>query len=185
MTGLINQVPKLEANILKATQQKLEAKMDPKLKADYEKIIVSGMRVALQGGKDGILAGLKGSKDPLKDCALGAVNLVTLLSKQARGTMPIEAAIPGAMALMLHALDFADRAGIVTVGNEQLDQATKYFTDAIFERLGITKKMLQTAKAKAEDMAKNPEQLQKLKYAAGVDVAPGAQPASPQVGVPQ
>jgi hypothetical protein len=169
----------LKNNVLKAAEAKLESQIPPKQRDNFLKVVVSGMRVGLQGGDKSILAGLKQSKDPIKDCALGAVNLVTLLSKQSRGTMPVEAAITGAMALMLQALDFADKAGIAKVGNEELVQATKYFTDFIMERLGISKQMLAHAAQKVTAMTKNPEQMQKIKLAAGVEKAPGAQSPTP------
>src|SRR5712664_3366768 len=109
--GLINN--KLDDPVLQAAEEKLESQLLPEVRADYMKIVVAGMRAALAKGPDGMLAGLKNkSKDPVHDAAAGAVGLVLLL-RHTSPAMPIKAMAPAGMTLMLHALDFVDKVGLV------------------------------------------------------------------------
>lgn len=157
----------LQNRILEAAEQKIESQLTPENRANYMRIVVAGMKVALDKGPNGILAQLKDSKNPISDCVNGAINLCLLMRKQSRGTMPPQAMIPAAMTLMLKALDFADRAGIVKIGNDELVQATRLFTDTIFKRFGISKQMIYTATQKVHAITQDPAQMEKLKMKAG------------------
>lgn len=157
----------MQNRILEAVEQKIESSLTPQNKSDYMKIVVAGMKAGMEGGDKSILASLKNSKNPVSDCANGAINLCLMLSHQSRGTMPPMAMVPAAMTLMLKALDFADRSGIVKVGQPELVQATHVFTDAMFSKFGIDKKMLQTAATKVHAITQDPQQLAKLHQIGG------------------
>lgn len=174
--SLINSKP--QNSVLEQAQQKIESQLDPKIMEDYRKVVVSGMRVALDKGPNSIMASLQKSKNPLSDCAIGAINLVLLLRKQSRNTMPMKALVPGAMTLMLQALDFADRTGLLKVGNGELVQATHIFTSHIFKMLNITGPMLQTAAQKIRQITSDPASVEKMQHAAGTMKAPGAAAAA-------
>lgn len=169
----------LSNSILAATEQKLESQLTPENRVNYLKIVTAGMHAALAKGPDGILASLLKSKNPIQDCATGAVNLVGILQKQSRGTMPFMAMVPAAMTLMLKALDFADQNGLVKVGKPELVQATHLFTDLIYQRAGISKGMLATAAARIRGMAQDPNKMEMIKRAAGVVKHPLASTPTP------
>ena len=172
----------LDNQILRAAEQKIESSLTPENRANYMKIVVAGMTVALNGGANGILGSLAKSQNPISDCVKGAINLCLLMRKQSRGTMPLKAMVPAAMTLLLHALDFADKSGIVKVGQPELVQATHLFADAVFERFRITPQMLHTAATKVHAITQDPAQLEKIKQAAGASAAPGAGQPPPAVG---
>ena len=180
----------LQNRLLEAAEQKVESQLTDANRANYMRIVVAGMKVALAKGPGGILASLIGSKNPIGDCANGAVNLALLLRHQSRGTMPLQALVPAAMTLMLQALDFADKSGIAKIGNAELVQATHIFTNAIFHAFGITAPMLQAAAARAHEITQNPAQMEQVNRAAGLSKGPlvrrmlphpgGAQAPGPQ-----
>jgi hypothetical protein len=176
--SLINENP-IESPILKQAEQQLESRIAPPIQEAYARIVVAGMQTALHGDKGGILASLRDSKNPIQDCAVGAINLCLILRKKSRGTMPLNAMIPAAMTLMLHALDFADKIGVAKVGAPQLVQATHIFGSDIMKKLGITPQILQNALSKVHAVTQNPAALQKMKVAAGMQAAPGAPVAKP------
>lgn len=173
---MINDV---QSSVLKAAEQHLESQLTPPVKQNYDKIVVAGMKVALNKGPDGILASLKRSQDPIKDCVMGAINIVGLLAMQSRGTMPVQAAVPACMSLIIHALDFADKAGIMKVGNEELAKAGHMFGNLITQRFGISPEMIKTAAGNIEKVTKDPANMEKLHYAAGMKKAPNATEAVP------
>lgn len=173
MSGLLNSTPKsgkteLSNALLQQAEDKIESQLTPETRASYFRIVVAGMHVALDKGPNGILASLRDSKDPIGDCARGAVSLVLILKKQAKGIMPDRAMVPAAMTLMLKALDFADRSGIAKVGREELISATHTFTDFMFARNGITKDMLAKAGAKVHALTQDPAAMAKINAKAGV-----------------
>ena len=161
-------------SVLKQAEDRVEAQLDPKVKPDYDKIVAAGMRIALAKGPNGILASLKTSKQPLKDCATGAVALAVTVFKESRGTAPIKALIPAASTFMFQALDFCQKSGIIDVGAQELIAATHIFTDVLFKQLGITPQMLQTAAQKIHGLANDPTAMAKMKIAAGVAKHPNA-----------
>lgn len=171
----------LQNNILKATEQKIESQLTPQNRQNYLKIVVAGLKVGMQNGPNGILAALKNSKDPIGDAAKGAVNLMLLLSNQAHGTMPIQAAVPAAMSLMLQALDFVDKTGTMKIGQPELVQATHIFSNFLFKQLKITPQMLSAATQKVHGIMQDPQKMQQLRAHANIDqhMNPAASPEAP------
>lgn len=161
-------------NLLKASEEKIESNLLPENRVNYQKLVVAGLKVALAKGPESYMAQLKDSKDPLSDAAVGAVNLVFLLNKQARGMAPIQAMVPAAMTLMLHALDFIDRTGMMTIGQQELGAASKKFADVVFRNMNITPQMLKKAGESVQNAAKDPANVEAMKRKAGLVRAPGA-----------
>lgn len=165
--GLINSAPvappAIQNPLLRQVEEKIEASVGTgRNREDYLRIVVAGMRAGITGAKP-MLANLKDRKDPVRDCAIGAVNLVGFLANISKGTMPKPLMVSAATTLMLQALDFADQAGIVKVGPEELDRATHIFTNFIFPALGIRPEMLNRAAGMAHGVIQNPAQFEAIK----------------------
>ena len=153
--------------LLQQTENQIEHNLTPENLVNYQKIVVAGMHVALDKGPDGLLAQLAQSHDPIADAAKGAVSLVVILRKEAKGVMPIKAMVPAATTLMLRALDFVDRAKIAPVGQPELVRATHIFGDFMFARFGISKEGLANAAQKVHEITQDPVAMSKLQMKAG------------------
>lgn len=164
--------PAAPQSVLVAAEKLIESQLMPDTRESYLKIVVAGMKAGLADGPNSILAGLAKSKDPLSDCAKGAIGLVLILKHQAKGVMPVKAMIPAAMTLMLKGLAFADRMRIVKVGPDELAKATHVFTDTFLGKYGITPQMMQHALVKAHGLTQDPVALEQMKRAAGVSRHP-------------
>jgi hypothetical protein len=149
----------IENNLLKAAEKKIEDQLTGPNRANYLKIVTAGMALALDKGPDGILGQLRNSEDPVRDSAIGAINLCLTMRQQSRGTMPMKAMVPAAMTLMLMALDFADKAGIAKVGRDELVQASHVFTNHLFEIMGVTPDMLRGAAEKVNAITQDPQKM--------------------------
>jgi hypothetical protein len=160
--------------LLEAIEAKIEQGLTPQTRNDYDKIVLAGMRLALQDGENSILAALRRSSDPIASCAKGAVNLVVLMSHQSQGKMPEKAMVPAAMTLMLNALRFADKAGIVAVGVPEVDRATRIFVDEIFRAFRITRPMLNAMANKVQKITDDPAAMERIKRSVGAVRDPGA-----------
>lgn len=172
----------LQNRLLEAAEQKIESQITPANRQNYMKIVTAGMHLAMAKGPDSIIAGLKKSKNPINDCAVGAVNLCLIMRKQSRGTMPMSSMVLAASTLMLQALDFADKAGIVKVGTPELVQCTHIFTNHLFKQLGITPQMIHTAAGKVHDIISDPQKMQAIQQKAH-SVAPPEPDMGPANGL--
>lgn len=164
----------LHNKILDAIEQKIESQLLPDVKGDYMKIVVAGMKVAQNKGPNGILSGLKNRPDPIGDCAVGAVNLVVMMSKTSKGVMPIKAMWPAAMDLMLHALDLVEMAGIAKIDNAAVEHATHVFTNRMMQAYKITPQMLNNAATHVHGIMQDPTKMELINRKAGVVKSPGA-----------
>lgn len=159
---------------LQGAEQAVEAKLLPRTKADYQKIVVAGMRASMHGDQNSMLAKLLNSKDPVKDAAAGAISLVMLLLQQSNGTMPPDAMVPAATTLMLQALDFAEKAKLLKVGPEELARGTKLQSN-IWLALGkLTPERLQAMADKTHGIMQDPTQMEAVARAGGVVKDPRA-----------
>lgn len=175
----------MKNELLAATEQKIESSLFGQTKSDYAKVVVAGMKAALHGGPNSILAKLKDSKDPIHDCVVGAINLAIILRKQSRNTMPLKAMVPAATTLMLHAMDFAEELGIVKIDKPELDQATHLLVNTLFKRFGVTPQMLSTAAGKVHALTQNPVSMERMKWAAGMTKDPRSAVPTPLPDQPE
>jgi hypothetical protein len=164
----------LRNRLLEQIATKVEESLTPENRADYDKIVVAGMRYGLEGGPNSVMAQVRTSQDPVKDCALGAVNTVKFLAMQSQGTMPERAMIPASLTLMLLALDFVDRAGIATVGQEEVVRATKLWGNYMFAAQGVTPEKLRRAASQVYGVTQDKGQLEAVKLRAGLVKDPRA-----------
>lgn len=197
MSGIINDTPapsddtaapaektgaQLSNPLLQQAEQQLETKLTPENAADVDKIIVAGLHIALAKGPDGFMGRLRNVPDPISACAQGAVSLVLILRKQSRGVMPMKAAVPAAMSLMLRGLDFVDRSKIVPIGEPELVRATHIFTDFLFAKLGVSKQALAGLAGKVHGFTQSPEAMQAINMKAGLLRHPMAATPTPLPG---
>lgn len=174
---------KLNDQVLMQAEQEMEGQLSPAVKQDYLKIVVAGMRAGLHGGPKSLLANLKNkSKDPINDAAVGALNLVMLLNRMAKGHMPMKAAMPAAFDLMLHALDFVDRTGLAKIGPDELDRATHIFTNHFAGIFHLSPAMLQHAMGVVHGIMQDPTKMDLLARRTGISKDPRASEPSGIIG---
>ena len=157
----------LKNKILKGAQEAVERNLTTLNRKNYDKIVDWGLEVGLQQGKDGILASVRESKDPIRDCALGAVNLVQVLRVQGQGTMPEQAFAPGAFVLMLYALDFAANIRVVKVDMPAFTRATHIYTNQVFKMFGVKPQKLVDMANQTYDVMDHPGKFELVQRHAG------------------
>lgn len=170
----------LENDLLKATEQSIEAKLTPETKEMYQRIVLAGMKVAIRGGANGILRNLANVPDPLQACAVGAVNFAFMMlkSENPNPTPPmLTATIYASYTLMLQAMDVAAKMKLIEVTEGDggtIDQATRAATDRIATVTHVTPDRLQKAAAAAHGVMKDPQKMQMVRLRAGIDRDPRA-----------
>ena len=198
MSGLINATPKAAAAgsgtqaagpstlanpLLQQMQNGIEAKLTPENQNDYNKVVVAGLHIALNGGAQSFMAKLHASADPIGDCAKGAVNLMLIMRKETRGAMPLQAGIPAGFTLMLHGLAFLEQSKVLTIAEPELVRATHIFANQLFFKLGITPDMLQHATNRVHQIAQDPDAMARINLKAGLTRHPDAATMTPVPGL--
>lgn len=170
MAGIVNSgdIPRMKQQVLADVEAKVEHNLLPENKQDYLKVVVTGLRTGMSGGPNSIIAKLKQSKNPVQDCAVGAINLALLMRVHSRMTMPVKAMVPAAMTLMLHALDVADRLGLVKVDANVVNTATHIFTEYLLRSQGITPQMINHAAGVVHGITQDPSKMDMLARRTGV-----------------
>ncbi len=164
--------------ILQQVETQIEANLAADVKPDYDKIVVAGGHLALANGGS-MMTQLAKAPDPIAGAAKGAVGLVLIMRKNAKGVMPEKALVPAAMTLMLKALDFVSRSKIAPVGEPELVRATHIWTDFLFARMGITKQGIANAAAKIHGLTQDPAAMHAIKLKAGILAHPMAAKPTP------
>lgn len=169
--------------LAKQAEDKIEEAITPASRDAYERIVKAGMTVVLNKGRDGALASIKDSKDPVSDVVKGVIGVVSLLRKQSKGTMPEVPMVYAAMTLILHGLDFADKLGVLILDNETLEKATELFADTMLPVIGIQKEHVAQMGQRLEKIMADPASAEKLRQAQAKEEAAnsksGAPPAVP------
>ena len=160
--------------ILEQAEQKVESQLLPDVRESYLKIVVAGMRAGMTDGPNSLLASLRDSKDPVSDCAKGAIGLVFTLKSQAKGIMSEKAMVPAASTLMFKALSFAEQMGLVKVGPDELSRATQIFAETFMSRIGVTPQMMAHAMGKVHTLTQDPVAMEMMSRKAGFTKHPDA-----------
>jgi hypothetical protein len=166
--------PELSNPGLQAIQDQIERNLTSDNRPNYDKIVVAGMHLALDKGPQGLLAQLHNSRDPITDAAKGAVSLMLVMRSQAHGVMPMKAAVPAAMTLLLKALDFLERSGVIAVNQAVLERASTIFSDYLLARFGISREGLATAARRVNLLVQDPAAVKQMQIKAGMIPHPGA-----------
>lgn len=167
------QTQQMEDPVLQQAEMELERRLLPDVRRDYMKIVVAGMKIGMV--KNGqLVSSLMHSKDPLKDCAQGAVAVGVILLHESKNTAPIKALIPAMMTLMLKALDFCDKAGIVKVGPAELAHASKIFANYLMHIFKITPRRFESMASQVHTVMQDPGQRELLERKVGLTKDPRA-----------
>jgi hypothetical protein len=175
----------IQNQLLAQTEQHLESQLPPQTRANYDKIVLAGMHAGLEGGPKSLLASLQNSKDPIADAAKGSIALVMFLRHEAHGIMPVNAMVPAAMTLMLHALGFVDKSGMAKIGQAELARATHIFTNLMLTSFHVTPNMINHAANVVHGFTQNPVAMDAINRKIGVVRHPMASiPTIPGMPVP-
>ena len=123
-------------------EQELRAKLSPELNKAMDKVIVAGMKVMFSPETHQLaLKEIEGDDMP-EDVGRGVANLLMMLFQESRGTMPMEAGIPGAVVLCIEALEFLEKAGAIEVTKETVARSVQSLFTYVMQGAGISKEKM-------------------------------------------
>lgn len=134
-------VTKVENPLLKQMITELEAKMNPQQKADYMPIVVAGMKILFDDSTHSMVKDkIKNSKSLVKDGAAGAVMLIGVIAKEAKGKMKVEMAVPAAITLLCYIYDFIEDSTGGRIDQGSLAKAVQTVAVETLKLFGIDQK---------------------------------------------
>ena len=149
-------------SLIKQVIAQIEQRLRAGVREPYQKIVVAGEKYAANGDDKSLLAQLKDSEDVVKDCVEGAIGLVGVLRRAAKGAMPGDAMALAAFTLTLEALDFAERIGKIQIDKAVIDEVTQRFVDTLLPRLGLTPQKLGEMASRVQGVMADPDRMAKL-----------------------
>lgn len=137
--------------LLQKTEQQTEAKVLPKFKGAFDRIISAGLKVMYSPETHDMMVSQLGEQNPPEiNVGEGVAKLMGILWHEGKGTLPMQAFIPASLILLCEGMDFAEKAGKIQVTPDTLAAATKELMSSLMQILGITPEKIQAAKAQAQ-----------------------------------
>ncbi len=159
--GLIQQGQQTREDVIAKLAQSAAQSVPEKYKDAFERTVLAGKKVMYSDQTHQLMQeALSQGGDPVAAVGKGVMQLMGILSKESRGTLPQEVFMPASLALMADALDYVKQTKGVPVGAPEVERATESFTGALMESAGITPSALQSAMAKTGEVMQDPQMRQ-------------------------
>ena len=146
----------------------LEAKIAPKTKNAYDRLVVAGMKAATHGGAGSILYALGRRDNVILTAVRGAINLVGVLKNITKGAPPPpDAMVLASFTLLMFALDFAEQAKLVEINEQTLGMAQRLFMNNVMHGSGIKPDNLQRMSNAVEAVTRNDAKMDEVRRYVG------------------
>lgn len=154
--------------IIKA-EAAIDAKVSPKDKEAYDKIVLAGMKVMFEDEAmhAQLLQGLRDAQDPMQAAVEGVIGILGLLFQKSRNTMPVGPMILAGQSLMMEGLDFMEETGMIEVTPDLLAQATQSYIETLLPKLGMTPEKMKGILAQAQGVMGDPQKMAAYKQSLG------------------
>lgn len=168
--------------ILAKVQDGVRANLPPQFRVAVQRIVLAGMKVMFSPETHHLmLQAIQTDSDPAHAVGMGVTQLLTLLWKESKGTMPIPALVPAGILLCCEGLDFMEKSGMIKVTPDIVDNAVQTVTAYMMQKLGYTPQdMARIAQAPGAGGGQSPQQ-----SPAGPQPTPAPQGAAPSQGLVQ
>lgn len=129
--------------LLQAVEQAVLEKVPKEQMNAFRRIVTAGEKVMYsQETRQMLEEQMSQQGDPAEVAGEGIAKLVALLFKESRGTMPMDAGMFAAQALLCEGLDFLEKSGRIQVTNELIGAATKAMFAYLLQLFGVSKDKL-------------------------------------------
>lgn len=161
--GLINEdeaqdQPQPQTDVLAKLQAAAEQNVPQQYQDAYQRVVLAGKKLMYSDETHDLMQqALAQSDDPMQAVGKGTAQLMGLLTKESRNTIPQPVFMPAALALMADALDFVSQTKKRRLGPQDIETATRSFSETLLAAAGITQDGLGQLVGKTEEMMANPE----------------------------
>lgn len=125
--------------IIAKVQDAVRAKLPAQYRVAVQRIVLAGMKVMFSPETHQLmLKAIQGDTDPAHAVGMGVTQLMTLLYKESKGTMPLPALIPAGILLGCEALDFMEKSNMLRASPQIMDDMTQTVTAYLLQKMGYT-----------------------------------------------
>lgn len=120
-------------------QDAVRNSIPPQFRVAVQRIVLAGMKVMFSSQTHGLmLTALKTDTDLAHGVGMGVTQLITILFRESKGTMPLPAVIPAAILLVCEALDFVEKSKMGQVTPQVVASAVQIVSSYLFQKVGLT-----------------------------------------------
>jgi hypothetical protein len=131
-------------NVLSRVENGIMSKVDPKDVPVVNRIVVAGMKIMFsQATHSLMLEAINKPGDLVENVGMGVADLMILMYRQSRGTMPIGPAVTSSVVLLCHALDYLAKSGKIQISNDVVASATKAMMAYLLQKMGVSPEKMQ------------------------------------------
>jgi hypothetical protein len=128
---------------LQKTEQAVQAKVPQAMQPSFQRALQAGLTIMYTPKmQQRMMTAIQGLTDPANGAARGAANILGILFKQSKGSMPMQIGVPVAMSLMCEFLDLMEKSGKGQITPELVGQATQDTSQAVMQLFGIDQNKL-------------------------------------------
>jgi hypothetical protein len=133
--------------------QQVQAKLQPDMQHPFQAILVSGLHIMFDPSTKHLLQERVqrsvSSPNPAQSIGDVAARLVVLISHEAQGKLQLPAAVPAAIVLLCHILDYAEKTGQMKVDPQLIASAVQTCTANMLKYCGVGPQQIMQAKQAA------------------------------------
>lgn len=123
-------------------------KFAPELQPAYEKVVLAGDKIMFDPKTHQHMELVKNPesrKNPVKTVSAGVTGLMWIMFQQSKQKMDYRVLVMAGTAILMHAIDFAERGMGITFTNDMIAQASQAMSYNLFKKLGITPDQIEQA----------------------------------------
>ena len=139
--------------ILTSIEQEIKAKIEkfaPEVKDAYAKVVLAGDKIMFDTKTHQHMELVKNPesrKDPVNTVSSGVTGLMWVMYQQTKRKMDNRVLIMAGTAILMHAIDFAERGLGITFSQEMIAEAAQKLAYNLFKKLGISPEQIDAAVA--------------------------------------
>ncbi len=138
--------------LLVKIERQIESSLPDGIRRDYQAVKVAGLQVMFSDQTHRFMADFLQDLTPQnlpQKVAVGIANVIRIVARESKGKMTAAGAMPAAIVLMLHALDYINRVKQIPITPQTIDAATQAVSAELTKLFGITKAQVDQAAALA------------------------------------
>lgn len=140
-------------DVLEQVRQRTMQQVPEQYQDALQRVVLAGKKVLYSKDSHGLVEEQLSVDDPVAAAGEGAVELLGLLAKESRGTMPKQVAAPAMLILLTDVLDYLKQTGRAKGDAADLDSATRAMTATVMKAAGVSPEGFQQIAAKAHEAA--------------------------------
>lgn len=151
--GMLNQP---QTDVLEQARQKFEEQVPQQYQDALNRVVTAGKKILYSKESHAMVEQELAGDNPVAAAGAGAADLMGMLVKESRGTMPRQVVAPAMMILLTDVLDYLKQTGRAKGDAADLETATQALTDTMMKAAGVSPAQFHAILDKAQGAMSDP-----------------------------